>query len=190
VPIADANLTVALVAAAAAILSAGGSIAAAVVAWRLGVERFKHEREQADRSDGREVLAAGALALGQAKGTMKDALTLYEKGLNSGKPEDWPLKDEFYAQLRELEAAKEKLESALAAVRIRFKQTADVVTELAGAVEKLGSVIPVHWLAHQGRGAEEGDGGDLTEAMSLSTEWDEHRDNYLAAAQVAVGSEL
>jgi hypothetical protein len=121
---------------------------------------------------------------------MKDALTLYEKGLNSGKPEDWPPKDEFYAQLRELEVAKEKLELALAAVHIRFEQSADVVAELAGPVEKLGSVITVHWLAHQGRGAEQGGSGDLAEAISLSTEWDEHRDNYLAAAQAAVGSKL
>jgi hypothetical protein len=81
VPVADANLAVALVAAAAAILSAGAAIAAAVVAWKLGVRRFKHERSESDRKDARDVLAAGALALGQAKGTMKDALTLYEKGL-------------------------------------------------------------------------------------------------------------
>lgn len=70
-PIADASLTVALIAAAAAILSAGGSVAAAIVAWRLGVARFKRERSESDRKDAREVLTAGALALGQVKVTMR-----------------------------------------------------------------------------------------------------------------------
>jgi hypothetical protein len=114
VPLADASLAVAIVAAVAAILSAGGSIAAAVVVWKLGVKRFAHERGESDRKDARDVLTAGALALDQAKSAMKDALTLYQKGLNSGKEEDWPPKDEFFSQLRELEAQKERLESALA----------------------------------------------------------------------------
>lgn len=189
-PVADANLTVALVAAAAAIFSAGGSIAAAVVAWRLGVERFRHERDLADRSDGREVLAAAALALGQAKGAMKDALTAYEKGLNSGKAEDWPPKDEFYVELRKLEAQRESLESALAAIRIRFDQGADVVVTFAAAAKNLSELITAYWLAWSGKGAPEGDGGDYAEALSLSTEWDDHRDKFLAVAQATVGVQL
>jgi hypothetical protein len=80
VPVADASLAV--VAAAAAILSAGGSIAAAVVAWKLGIVRFKHERAQADREDARDVLAAGAFALGRAKATRRKAHAGFRKPLS------------------------------------------------------------------------------------------------------------
>ena len=189
-PVADANLTVALVAAAAAILSAGGSVAAAVVAWKLGVQRFTHERSESDRKDARDVLAAGALALGQAKGTMKDALTLYGNGLESGVAEDWPAKEEFFSQLRELEAAKESLESSLAAVRIRFDESTAVVIEMGGAVEKLGAIITADFLAYKVRSKEMGDGQDHAEVLTLSDEWDKHRDRYLAAAQATVGVKL
>jgi hypothetical protein len=185
VPFADINLIVAAASAVAAIAAAGGAIAAAVVSWRLGVRRLEHEREQNDRADGRETLAAGALALAHAKSEMKTALTAYESGLNSNS--EWPPYDEFWAQLRKLEAQAEALEAALAAVRIRFDQGAPVVTELATAVAHLRSLITVYFLAH---GDEDEDGQSLAEALALSEQWDKARDDYLAAAQAAVGVQL
>lgn len=119
-----------------------------------------------------------------------EALTAYEKGLNSGKAEDWPPKDEFYVELRKLEAQKESLESALAAIRIRFDQGADAVVTFAAATKNLSELITAYWLAWSGKGAPEGDGGDHAEALSLSTEWDDHRDKFLAAAQATVGVQL
>lgn len=169
-------------------VAAVGSVGAAIATYRLGVLRFGHERKQADRADGRETLAAGAFALGQAKSEMKTALTAYEKGLNGGDAGDWPPDDEFWPQLRKLEAQAESLEAALAAVRIRFEQSVAVVVELAGAVEKLRSILTVYFLAHAGRGDTDGDGADHAEALTLSQEWDSHRDAYLDAAQELVGS--
>jgi hypothetical protein len=37
---------------------------------------------------------------------------------------------------------------------------------------------------------EPGDGEALAEALTLSSDWDEHRDKFLVAGQAAVGSKL
>jgi hypothetical protein len=187
VPLADVNLIVAAASAVAAIVAAGGAIAAAVGSWKLGIRRLEHEREQNDRADGRETLAAGALALAHAKSEMKTALTAYESGLNSNS--EWPPYEEFWAQLRKLEAQAEALEAALAAVRIRFDQGAPVVTDMAAAVAHLRSLITVYFLAH-GEDDGDDDGQSLAEALALSEQWDKARDDYLAAAQAAVGVQL
>jgi hypothetical protein len=187
VPFADVNLIVAAASAAAAIVVASGAIATVVVGWKLGIRRLAHEREQNDRADGRETLAAGALALAHTKSEMKTALTAYESGLNSNS--EWPPYDEFWAQLGKLEAQAEALEAALAAVRIRFDQGAPVVTELAAAVAHLRSLITVYFLAHGDHDADDG-GQSLAEALALSEQWDKARDDYLGAAQAAVGVQL
>jgi hypothetical protein len=171
-------------------VAAVGSLAAVVATYRLGVLRFDHERKQADRADGRETLAAGALALERTKSEMKTALTAYQKGLNSGDADDWPPDEEFWSQMCALETQAEALEAALAGVRIRFEQSAPIAVELAGAVEKLRSVLAVYFLAHAGRGDTDGDGADHAEALILSQEWDSHRDAYLDVAQEIVGVEL
>jgi hypothetical protein len=92
--------------------------------------------------------------------------------------------------MRALETQAEALEAALAGVRIRFEHSAPIVVELAGAVEKLRSILTVYFLAHAGRGDTDGDGADHGEALTLSQEWDAHRDAYLNAAQKIVGVEL
>jgi hypothetical protein len=171
-------------------VAAVGSVGAVIATYRLGVLRFAHERKQADRSDGRETLAAGALVLGQAKAEMKTAFTAYQKGLNSGNADDWPADEEFWSQMRVLEAQAEALEAALAGVRIRFKQTAPIVVELAGAVEKLRSLLTIYFLAHANHGNKDSDGADHAEALTFSQEWDSHRDAYLDAAQKLVGVAL
>jgi hypothetical protein len=185
VPFADVNLIVAAASAVAAIVAAGGAIAAAVGSWKLGLRRLEHEREQNDRADGRETLAAGALALAHAKAEMKTALTICQSGLNSG--QEWPPYDMFWAQLHKLEAQAEALEAALAAIRIRFDQDAPVVSTLAAVVANLRSLITVYLLAHEDH---DEDGQSLAEALALSEQWDKARDDYLAAAQAAVGVQL
>lgn len=171
-------------------IAAVGSVGAVITTYRLGVLRFNHERKQADRADGRETLAVAALALGRAKSEMKTALTAYQEGLNSGDADAWPEEEEFWSQMRGLEVQAEALEAALAGVRIRLKQNAAVVVELAGTVEKLRSILTVYFLSHAGRGDKHGDGTDHTEALALSQEWDSHRDAYLDAAQELVGVAL
>lgn len=189
-PFADANLTVAIVAAGAAILAAGGSIAAVVVAWRLGVQRFEHEREQADRVDGRTALAAGALALGRAKATRRKVHSNFRDPLGDLSVR-WP--DDFGLQLDHLLAAYEDLESAVASLRIRFDPHDPVVTEASAALDDVNSIYQLYWRSHgrafnQSRNRDAPQDGSLARALIAS--YDAHEGAYLDAAQQAVGVNL
>ncbi len=170
------------------------SVLALVGTVAVGLLRFRHERKLADRADARSILAEGALELGRTKGTAKDALTAFSRPLETGK--DWP--DNFGAEIGNLETAVEALESALAAIRIRFEQDTSIVEELAGAVAKTRSLISVYFIASRadaggGRRRERQDRrdhDDYTEVIELSEAFDEHRNAYLAAAQKVVGVAL
>jgi hypothetical protein len=171
------------------IVAALAVVVGPVVAYKLGVRRFAHERELDDRADARSILADGAL-----KGVMKDVLTTFTRPLETG--EDWP--DEYGEEISKLEQAAEDLEAALAAVRIRFDQGSDVVVELDAALAAARSVITVYFLARsddlaggnrrerQDRKSRE----DYSEVMQLSLNFDNHKAAYLAAAQKVVGVNL
>lgn len=170
------------------------SVLALVATVVIGLLRFRHERLLDDRADARSILAEAALELGRMKSVMKDALTAFSRPLETG--EDWP--DSFGDEIGKMERAAEALESALAGVRIRFKQEAVVVTELAGALAATRSLISIYFLARRsdvggGRRRERldrRDSDDYSEAMTFSQEFDSHRDAYLAGAQKVVGSTL
>ena len=170
------------------------SVLALVGTVVLGLLRFRHERMLDDRADARSILADSALELGRMKSVLKDAFTAFSRPLETDevRPED------FGAQIGNLEKGAEALESALAAIRIRFEQDSAVVTELAGAVTTTRSLISVYFLARQsdtggdrrsGR-RDRQDRDDRRGAWELSKAFDQHRDAYLAAAQKVVGVAL
>jgi hypothetical protein len=70
-------------------VAAAGSVGTAIATYKLGVRRFTHERELADTADARSILAEAALQLGRMKGTLKNALTVFQRPLETG--EDWPV---------------------------------------------------------------------------------------------------
>lgn len=142
-----------------------------------------------DRKDARSTLAEGALELGRAKAAMKDAFTAFQLPLQRGC--DWP--KDFGEYVGKLERANEALESALAAVRIRFAQEDDVVVELGRAWASLRSLISVYVIARGDVFSERGPNNphdDYREALRFGEAFDAHRDGYLAAAQQVVGVKL
>lgn len=160
------------------------SLVAVVATVAVGALRFRHERKLADIADARSILAEGVLELGRMKSVMKDALTKFEQPL-TGRGE-WP--SDSLDEIRKLELAAENLESALAAVRIRFQHDSDVVTQLEGAYDAARSVITVYGLAN-GTEADD-DHSDYAEALMLGTNFDSRKDIYLITAQNAVGVQL
>lgn len=68
-------------------VAAAGSVGTALATYKLGVRRFAHERELADTADARSILAEAAMQLGRMKGTLKNALTVFQRPLETG--EDW-----------------------------------------------------------------------------------------------------
>jgi hypothetical protein len=171
------------------IVAALAVIVGPIVSYRLGIRRFAHERDLDDRADARSILAHGALELGRMKTVMKDALTAFKEPI-AGKA-DWP--PDFRDYIARLETAKEALESALAEIRIRFRDGDAVVNEFDRACRSVTSIISVYWIA---RGDEFGGGSpndsreDSREAWELSQKFDGHKAAYLAAAQKIVGVEL
>lgn len=171
------------------IVAALAVVVGPMVAYKLGVRRFAHERELDDRADARSTLAKGALELGQMKAAMKDALTAFKEPIAGHG--DWPA--DFRDYIAKLEVAKEALDSALAGIRIRFSDGDAVVTEFHGACSAVTSIISVYWIA---KGDEFGGGSpnasreDSRKAWELSQKFDDHKAAYLAAAQEVVGVEL
>ena len=155
-----------------------------IATYRLGVRRFAHEREMDDRADARSTLAQGALELGRMKGVMKDTLTKFEKALKGEEP--WP--PDTKEQINAMEVALEALESALAAVRIRFAHDDEIVIRLEGAHDSARSVLITYWMA---AGTEpDDDHTDYADAIKFGTIFDSHKDSYLIVAQKAVGAKL
>lgn len=160
----------------AALLISGGTL-------YVSLKRFDHERRMDDRKDARASLAEGALELGRMKAVMKDALTKFGPPLE-GKAE-WP--SDSRDQIHALELAAERLDGALAAIRIRFAHEADVVTRLESAHDAARSVISVYGLSW---GTTPEDREDLEEVWKFSTLFDAQKDAYLICAQKAVGVKL
>jgi hypothetical protein len=162
---------------------------AVLTTYVIGSRRFKFDRQTDDRKDARATLADGALELGRMKAVMKDALTAFKEPL-AGRG-DWP--SDFRDHIAKLERAKEAVESALAAIRIRFADGEDVVAEYEGACDAVTAIISVYWIA---RGDEFGSGTpndpveDSAEAWTQSEAFDAHKMAFLAAAQKLVGAKL
>ncbi len=185
------TVEVSLVLSALAVVVSGATL---LVTYRLGIRRFNHERELADRADARSTLAAGALELGRMKGVLMDSLATFTRPLQTG--EGWP--DDFDLEIEKLDTAIEALQSVLAGVRIRFEQGSKVVVELDLSVGMAQWHKDLYFRARTsdvagGKGRERPEGqdrDDYGEAMKLSIEFDMHRDRYLAAAQRVVGVDL
>lgn len=165
-------------------VAAVGSVGAVLTTYRLGIKRFDHERELADTADARSTLAEGALELGRMKGVMKDTLAKSEKALKGEEPWSPDTKEHINA----MEVAEEALESALAAVRIRFAHDDEIVTRLEGAHDSARSALITYWMA---AGTEpDDDHTDYAEAIKFGTLFDSHKDAYLIVAQKSVGVKL
>ncbi|HKI86403.1 MAG TPA: hypothetical protein VKA53_06635 [Thermoanaerobaculia bacterium] len=165
-----------IVATAAVLISAGTLL--------VSMRRFDHERKMEDRRDARSILAEGALELDRMKSVMKDALTEFGGPL-TGRAE-WPPPEESKDQIHKLELAAEELESALAAIRIRFQHDETVVVRLESAYDSARSVIAVYWSAY----GTDPDRQDNAELRNVSATFDSQKDAYLIAAQKAVGVKL
>jgi hypothetical protein len=172
-------------------VAALGSIGAVVTTYKLGVRRFDHERSLDDRKDSRGSLADGALELGRMKGAMKDANTAFSRPM-AGRG-DWP--ENYGDLLAGLERGKESLEQKLAAVEIRFAESAAVVVELRGAVEAVTSLISISVIAraevHLDRDEDKRPAREWNrESNEANEKFDAHKKEYLAAAQKLVGAKL
>lgn len=166
------------------IVAALAVVVGPLAAYMIGVRRFAHERELDDRNDARSILAQGALELGRMKGVMKDTLAKFEKALRGTEP--WP--PDTKGQINAMEIAEETLESALAAVRIRFAHDDEIVIRLEGAHDSAHSALITYWMA---AGTEPNDDHtDYAEAIKFGTLFDSYKDTYLVVAQKAVGVEL
>jgi hypothetical protein len=165
------------------------SLAAVVVTVGIGLLRFRHERRLADRDDARRTLADAARELGEIKSTMRDALSDFTEPLATG--DHWP--SDTMQTIRRLESAAENAEAERDAARIRFKPESAVVDALARAAGSLRSVISVYALAYKRRGPQGASArerkDDGAEAWTLSKEFDDAKDDFLAAAQVVVGTD-
>jgi hypothetical protein len=185
------TVEVSLVLSALAVVVSGATL---LVTYRLGIRRFNHERELADRADARSTLTEGALELGRMKGALIDSLTNFTPPLKTG--EGWP--DDFDSEIEKLDTAIEALQSALAAVRIRFKQESKVAVELDLSVAMAQWHKDLYLRARgsdvaggKRRAGREGqDRDDYDKAMEVTSKFDLHRDAYLAAAQKTVGAAL
>lgn len=153
-----------------------------VIAYKLGVRRFSHERTLADQADARLILAEGARELWRMKQVMRDQLTDLEKPLTSG--ENWPA--DFGERIGTLEEHRDAVEGASDVIRIRFAKEHAVVTVYTDAWEAVRGLISTYVIARQDRGSRE----NYREAWERSEEFDRCRDAYLAAAEKAVGVEL
>ncbi len=166
------------------IIAALAVVVGPTAAYKLGVRRFAHERALDDRTDARSTLAEGALELGRMKGVMKDTLAKFEKALKGEEP--WP--PETKEQIKAMEVAEEALDSALAAVRIRFAHDDEIVIRLEGAHDSARSALITYWMA---AGTEpDDDHTDYAEAIKFGTLFDSCKDSYLIVAQKAVGTTL
>lgn len=180
--IAEASLIVSSV---AALASVGG----AIITYRLGVRRFDHERELADRADARTVLADGGLELGRMKGTLKDALSVFKEPLEGNG--DWPV--DFPDEIAKVETAADALEAALVRVRIRFEKETRIVKEMIAAHEDVRTLLTRYV---QARKRDNAPGGrkepekDFEAVWTTSLDYDARVVGYVEAAQCAVGAEL
>jgi hypothetical protein len=161
----------------AALIISAGTLLTAIV-------RFRHERQIEDRRDARSILAEAAFELGRMKGVMKDTLTKFEKALTGREP--WP--SDTKELINAMEAAEEALDSALAAVRIRFAQGDEVVTRLESAHDSARGALITYWMA-AGTDPDE-DHSEYAEALDCGKTFDAQKDAYLIAAQKAVGVKL
>lgn len=166
------------------IVAALAVVVGPTVSYRLAVRRFAHERELDDRADARSTLAEGALELGRMKAAMKDTLAKFEKALKGQEP--WP--PDTKERINEMEVALEALESALAAVRIRFAHDDEIVLRLESAHDSARSALITYWMA---AGTEpDDDHTDYAEAIKFGTLFDSCKDTFLIVAQKAVGVKL
>ena len=146
-----------------------------LVTYKLGVRRFDHERELDERGDARSTLAAGALELDRLKNAIGEMF-----GAFGGSREF----DDFSSEMRKISQAAEGLESALAGIRIRFKQDSDVVVEVERALATMQQLMLYQALSIGGD-PEESEYQD--EVTKMIVEFAKHRDSYLNAAQKVVG---
>jgi hypothetical protein len=171
------------------IIAALAVVVGPLAAYRLAIRRFAHERELDDRADARSTLAQGALELGRMKTVMKEALTVFKEPIAGHG--DWP--SDFRDYIAGLETAKEALESALAGIRIRFREGDAVANEFDGACRAVTSIISVYVIARGdafGGGSPSDSREDSREAWELSQEFDDHKAAFLAAAQKVAGVQL
>jgi hypothetical protein len=167
----------------AALVISGGTL---IVAMR----RATHERKLADLSDARDVLAAGALVLGQTKTTLREAYGQFEAPLGN-LAREWP--QGSWDTINEVLDAAEALETAVAALRIRFDRSDSVVAEPTLALEDVRALATLYrraWGSEFGPSRNRDELADSERGEKLNVSYDAHKDAYLDAAQRLAGAKL
>lgn len=167
------------------------SVGALVATALLGLLRFKHERELEDARDARGTLAEGALELGRMKETLRRAQDAFGPALTTG--ENWPEDEEGEFQV--LDERINALESAQAAIRIRFKGTDPIVQALDMALAAAHAMRSRYYLLElrerpQGGQIPDSYQRDMRDVLALHRQFDVNRDKFLESGQKAVGVSL
>jgi hypothetical protein len=156
----------------------------------VGLRRASNERKLADVADARECLAAGALALGKTKTTLREAYGRFVDALGNVEKE-WP--QDTWDWLTKMQDSAEDLETAVAALRIRFKKSDAVVLEATRALDDVRSLALLYRRAAGslfGSTRNRDELKDSEDGWNLNTSYDAHKDAYLEAAQKLAGAKL
>lgn len=144
----------------------------------LGLLRFKHERQLADQTDARKVLADAARELWRMKQAMRDQFGPLGSSLSTG---DWP--KDFSARIGELEVRRDAVEGELDVLRIRFAKEQTVVVAYAAAWKAVIGLIGMYMAGYGCPGNRDA----FHEARKHNEVFDDRRAEYLAAAEKAAG---
>ncbi|MDX6610378.1 MAG: hypothetical protein QOF85_2303 [Solirubrobacterales bacterium] len=167
------------------------SVSALVATVVLGLLRFKHERKLEDARDARVILADGALELSRLKEALSRAQDAFGPALTTGK--NWPEDEE--GEFRTLDEHIGALDSAQAAVRIRFKSDDPVVASLDQAQATAHAIRSTYYLLDlrvrpQGDQIPDSYQQNMRDALALHRQFDRYRNMFLEAAQKAAGVDL
>lgn len=167
-------------------VAAVGSVGAAITTYRLGVRRFTEERRLTDLADARSVLTEAAVELHRST----EALNLLR-----GRIEPAPMvRDEDPEDADALiEGAAERgkeLETRLASVRVRFKESDAVARSLHLAVEAMLGLVIAYRRRHRGRKDTDSLEKREDKVTELRNQFDTAAATFYEAAQYAVGSKV
>lgn len=158
-------------------------VAVLVSGWAVwvGSRRLKLERELADRTDAREVLARAARQLWAMKQEMRSQFGVLAKGLRSG---EWP--EDCEKRIGSLEERRDAVERELDVLCIRFPADGKVAVPYRAAWKAVVALIGIYMTTADGPG----NPSELKIANNINDDFDSARRAFLSAAQKMVGASL
>jgi hypothetical protein len=162
------------------------SVGSLVITYRLGVQRFEHERSLADVADARSILAEAAVELHRATEAL-NLLRVHIEAAPMARDEDPPDADKLIASADE---HGRELETQLASVRVRFKPTDPVAQSLSRAVDSMLGLVNAYRRRHGGRKDTASLEKREEKVTALRRDFDEAAAAFYEAAQTVAGSIL